>query len=81
MAYGDYGAFVWLNGKRREDKEDVATFATDEETFGTSSETVPSGAKIWVSLLNQKGKDVDWINYILSNLISFLQILNINFFI
>lgn len=64
MAYGDYGAFVWLNGKRREDKEDVATFASDEETFGTSSENVPSGARIWVSLLNQKGKDVDWINYI-----------------
>lgn len=30
MAYSDYGAFVWCNGKRREDKEDVATFATDE---------------------------------------------------
>lgn len=29
MAYSDYGAFVWLNGKRREDKEDVAVFASD----------------------------------------------------
>ena len=28
MAYSDYGAFVYCNGKRREDKEDVATFAT-----------------------------------------------------
>ena len=66
MAYSDYGAFVYCNGKRREDKEDVATFATDEETFGTSSENVASGARIWVSLLKQKedGKDVDWINYI-----------------
>ena len=64
MAYSDYGAFVWLNGKRREDKEDVATFATDEETFGTSSENVPSGARIWVSILNQKGKKVEWVNHI-----------------
>lgn len=64
MAYNDYGAFVWLNGKRREDKEDVAMFATDEETFGTSSENVPSGARIWVSLLNCKDKNVDWVNSI-----------------
>lgn len=64
MAYSDYGAFVWLNGKRREDKEDVATFATDEETFGTSSENIPSGARIWVSLINQKDKKVDWVNHI-----------------
>ena len=64
MAYSDYGAFVWLNGKRREDKEDVATFATDEETFDTSSENIPSGARIWVSLLNQKGKEVEWVNHI-----------------
>lgn len=52
MAYCDYGAFVWLNGKRREDKEDVATFATDEETFGTSSNNVP------------KGKKAEWVNHI-----------------
>lgn len=32
MAYSDYGAFVFCNNKRREDKEDVALFATDEET-------------------------------------------------
>ena len=38
MAYSDYGAFVWLNGVRREDKEDVALFASDEETFGVSSD-------------------------------------------
>ena len=64
MAYSDYGAFVWLNGERREDKEDVATFATDEKTFGTSSENIPSGARIWVSILNQKGKEVEWVNHI-----------------
>lgn len=54
MAYSDYGAFVWLNGNRRTDKEDVATFATDEETFGTDSANVPSGARIWVNLLQQR---------------------------
>lgn len=66
MAYGDYGAFVWLNGKRRKNKEDVATFATDEETFGTSSANIASGARIWVSLIHQKekGEEVDWINHI-----------------
>ena len=66
MAYSDYGAFVWCNGKRREDKEDVATFATDEETFGTSSENVPSGARIWVSLLKRQEDGIkdDWINHI-----------------
>lgn len=64
MAYSDYGAFVWLNGKRRIDKEDVATFATDEETFGESSENIPSGARIWVSLIHQQDKNVDWVNYI-----------------
>jgi len=66
MAYSDYGAFVWCNGKRREDKEDVATFATDEETFGTSSENIPSGARIWASLLKRKEEGItdDWINHI-----------------
>lgn len=64
MAYSDYGAFVWLNGKRRRDKEDVATFATDEETFGESSENIPSGARIWVSLIHQQDKNVDWVNHI-----------------
>lgn len=64
MAYSDYGAYVWLNGERREDKEDVATFATDEETFGVPSANIPSGARIWVSLLHKKNKDVDWVNSI-----------------
>lgn len=66
MAYSDYGAFVWKNGERREDKEDVAAFATDEETFGMPSEYVPSGARIWVSLIKEKkeGRDRTWINSI-----------------
>lgn len=29
MAYSDYGAFVYLNGKRRKDKEDVGVYNTD----------------------------------------------------
>lgn len=66
MAYSDYGAFVWHNGKRRTDKEDVATFASDEETFGGPSESIPSGARIFVSLLHQKNnnKEVEWVNHI-----------------
>lgn len=59
MAYSDYGAFVWLNGNRRTDKEDVATFATDEETFGTDSANLPSGARLWVNLLHQKDTNND----------------------
>lgn len=53
MAYSDYGAFVYCNGERRCDKEDVALFATDEETFGESSENIPSGARIWASLIHK----------------------------
>ena len=54
MAYSDYGAFVWLNDERRKDKEDVAAFATDEETFGESSENIGSGSRIFVNLLYQQ---------------------------
>lgn len=59
MAYSDYGAFVWLNGNRRKDKEDVAAFATDEETFGTDSANIPSGARLWVNLIHQKNTNND----------------------
>ena len=31
MAYSDYGAFVYLNGERRTDKEDVGVYDIDEE--------------------------------------------------
>lgn len=67
MAYSDYGAFVYKNGERRTDKEDVALFATDEETFGTSSENIPSGLRIWMSLIHEKESDksVDrWLTHI-----------------
>lgn len=63
MAYSDYGAFVYKNGERRRDKEDVALFNSDEETFGESSENIPSGARIWVYLLKNSG-DSSWINHI-----------------
>ncbi len=33
MVYSDYGAYVYMNGERREDKEDVALFETPEETL------------------------------------------------
>ena len=55
MAYSDYGAFVYKNGERRRDKEDVALFKSDEETFGESSENIPSGARIWVFLAKHGG--------------------------
>lgn len=66
MAYSDYGAEVYKNGERRRDKEDVALFASDEETFGTSSENIGSGARIWAHLIHKKeqGKEYDWIEHI-----------------
>lgn len=63
MAYSDYGAFVYFNGERRRDKEDVAAFASYEETFGTS-EDIPSGARIWASLLQGEGKERTWLDSI-----------------
>ena len=35
MAYCDYGAFVYLNGKRRSDKEDIDVYDTDEVCLPT----------------------------------------------
>lgn len=66
MAYSDYGAFVWLNGKRRKDKEDVAAFKTDEETFGMSSDEIPSGLRIFASIIHRKeaGEEADWFEHI-----------------
>lgn len=54
MAYGDYGAFVWKNGKRRTDKEDAPTFASDEETIGMPIGEIPSGERIWMYLIKKK---------------------------
>lgn len=70
MAYNDYGALVFCNGIRRKDKEDAATFATNDETFGTE-ENVPSGLKIFASILNSQNKehclngdDIGWVESI-----------------
>lgn len=66
MAYSDYGAFVYCNRERRTDKEDAPAFATDQETFGTDIGNVPSGARIWVSLIHAKetNREMDWISHI-----------------
>ena len=52
MAYSDYGAFVFLNGKRRRDKEDVGVYDTDEASL-------PSGLRVYANLakLSESG---DW---------------------
>lgn len=51
MAYSDYGAFVYLNGERRTDKEDVGVYDTDEASL-------PSGLRVFANLikLNCSGK-------------------------
>lgn len=33
MAYSDYGAFVYLNGERREDKEDTSTYDVCDDLY------------------------------------------------
>lgn len=47
MVYSDYGAFVYLNGKRREDKEDVGVYDTDEASL-------PSGLRIYANILKHR---------------------------
>lgn len=66
MAYSGYGAFVYKNGERRRDKEDVALFATDEETFGLDSSEIGSGGRIWANLLQrqQTGREFSLFNAI-----------------
>lgn len=62
MAYSDYGAFVFKNGERRTDKEDVAVFNTPEETFGRTASEVPSVARCVLALIHaqETGKALDW---------------------
>lgn len=71
MAYSDYGAFVTCNGKRRTDKEDVAVFASDIDTFGDNVDNIPSGLRIWAHLIYKRSDsetpdypDKDWVEYI-----------------
>lgn len=54
MAYSDYGAFVYLNGKERQDKEDVGVYDTDEADL-------PSGLRIFANIMkNNKNKYTEW---------------------
>lgn len=55
MAYSDYGAFVFKDGERRRDKEDVGVYDTDEANL-------PSGARIYANLLKNMdaGTTDDW---------------------
>lgn len=53
MAYSDYGAFVWLNGERRRDKEDVGVFDADEASL-------PSGMRIYANLIKNHDGEHGW---------------------
>ena len=53
MAYSDYGAFVYLNGERRRDKEDVGVYDTDEAGF-------PSGLRVYANIVKNGDGDVPW---------------------
>lgn len=60
MAYSDYGAFVFKNGERREDKEDVGIYDTEEAKY-------PSGARIWMNLIRlgaHEGREVKWWEHV-----------------
>ncbi|OPX83467.1 MAG: hypothetical protein A4E52_01821 [Pelotomaculum sp. PtaB.Bin013] len=57
MAYSDYGSFVYMNGERRTDKEDVGVFDTDESN-------IPSEVRIFVNILkNRERNNNDWWNH------------------
>lgn len=59
MAYNDYGAFVYCNGKRRTDKEDAPLFGTSEEAFGEDINNVPSGLRIFYNILQRSNSVQD----------------------
>lgn len=46
MAYSDYGAFVYLNGERRTDKEDVGVYDTDEGSL-------PTGLRVYANIMKR----------------------------
>ena len=68
MAYSDYGAEVFKNDERRRDKENVAIFAFDEETFGEDSKNIPSGMRIYAHLfhaIEESGPEgPSWVEHI-----------------
>ena len=55
MAYSDYGAFVYLNGERRTDKEDVGVYDTDEAPL-------PSGLRVYANILKHSG-GCEWFEF------------------
>jgi len=53
MAYSNWGAFVFCNGERRKDKEDVGVFDTDEASL-------PAGGRIFANILkNMENQNTD----------------------
>jgi len=50
MAYSNWGAFVYRNGERRPDKEDVGVFDTDEADL-------PSGARIFANIMKRRAQE------------------------
>lgn len=55
MAYSDYGAFVYLNGERRTDKEDVGIYDTDEASL-------PAGLRVFANIMKRNGGG-EWFEY------------------
>ena len=53
MAYSDYGAFVYQNGKRRKDKEDTPIFSKDENNL-QQDDNSSSKDRFWFPLLDMK---------------------------
>jgi hypothetical protein len=52
MAYSDYGAFIYRNGERRKDKEDVGVYDTDEGAL-------PSGVRIFANIIKNRERGTD----------------------
>lgn len=55
MAYSDYGSFVYLNGERRTDKEDVGVYDTDEASM-------PSGLRVYANIMKHSG-GCEWFEF------------------
>ncbi len=57
MAYSNWGAYVFKNGKRREDKENVGVFDTEEAH-------ITSGFRIFYNILkNEMHDEVEWYTH------------------
>lgn len=55
MAYSDYGAFVYLNGERRTDKEDVGVYDRDEASL-------PSGLRVYANIIKHSD-GFEWFEF------------------